>query len=208
MATYTFLALQNELFDRGLGYLNDGSRGTTRVQNWINSAYREIVADSDWPFLNATTTGPAPITIADLGTIESVINVATLLKLVPVDRRNLTDVFPVLTTTGIGEFYYVTGGSVINVYPADTASTLQVLYWKSPADLSATTDVPVVPAQYQELIILAALRRGFTEDNDAGDAQIVQQELDRGLTNMREDLLNLQADKSDYVAQIAPQEGW
>lgn len=208
MATYTFTALQNELFDRGLKYLDDGARGTTRVQNWVNSAYREIVADSDWPFLQATATGPAPITIADLGTIESVINVATLLKLVPVDRRNLTDVFPVLTTAGIGEFYYVTGGTVINVYPADTASTLQVLYWKSPPDLSASTDVPIVPAQYQELIILAALRRGFTEDNDAGDAQIVQAELDRGLTNMREDLLNLQADKSDYVAQIAPQEGW
>lgn len=203
-----FQDLQNEVYDRGGAYLNDSGRGVQRVARWVNQAYREVNDQDDWPYLMGTTTGPAPLTIADLGTIESVINVATQTKLVPADRRSITDRYPVLTTTGVGYFYYITGGTVLNVYPADVSSVLTVSYWRSAPDMALASDVPLIPSQYQEIIVTGALRRLFLEDNDAGDYQSVVAEWNLQLAWMREALTNLQADQPDFVAQTAPHDGW
>lgn len=205
---YTFTQLQAEVFARGMNYLNDGGAGATRVQNWINQAYREINDADDWSYLESSASGPAPLSISDLGKIESVRNVATLTKLSPADRRDVTDVFVDLTITGVGLWYYITLGSVVNVYPADASSVLTVNYWKNAVDLSAGSDVPLIPSPYQELIVLGALRRGFLEDTDAGDYQAVVGEFQLGLAQMREALMHTNEDVPSFISMRAPHEGY
>ena len=150
----TLADLQVELQARGFDYLS-----TTRQNYYINSAYQiDICEDSDWPFLEVTTTGTAPLTITDLRSIESVIDTTQACKLRPLDRRSITDDYDTsLTTAGSPSFYYLTTATTVSVYPANTTDTLSVRYWKFPAALSAASDTPVVPTRFHPLIVDAAV---------------------------------------------------
>jgi hypothetical protein len=65
----TLSDLDAELRDRGFDYLSESRR-----HYLINRAYFEMCEEQDWPFLEATTSSTAPITITDLRTIESVVD--------------------------------------------------------------------------------------------------------------------------------------
>src|SRR3954462_2289412 len=96
MALTTFSDLRTELSRRGFDYLD-----STRLGNFTNDAYlRDICEVQDWPFLEASTSGTAPVTVSDLRTVEYVIDSTNGVKLSPIDRRNLTDWTVDLTTTG------------------------------------------------------------------------------------------------------------
>lgn len=204
---YTFTQAQQELWDRGFNYMSVDANGIARTKAFLNAAYREVASEEPWPFLEASAAGAAPLTIADLGSIESVTNISLQNKLTPVDRRSLSDAYPVLTTPGTAAFYYVTLGTVVNVYPLD-ASSITVLYWKLPATLSAGGDTMVIPDPYQELVILAAMRRAFGEDTDAADVAANVQEYGLQLQKMRDEFLDVQEDRPAMIAQTAPHEGW
>jgi hypothetical protein len=168
-----FTALQAEVFARGLSYLNDGGAGVTQVKRWINDAMHMIDDMSDWPYLTASTTGTAPLTINDLGKIESVAHASTYQTLAQRSRGELTDTYANLTTSGIGQEFYVTGGNTINVYPADTATTLTVTYWKVAPDLVAGSDTPLMPDRFRYAIVEYALAVGL-RDESAQDAVAAQ----------------------------------
>lgn len=188
MTAMTFGVLQSEVFGRGVNYLNDGGAGVSRVKRWINVAYQELCDAEDWPFLQALATGSAPLTIANLGVVESVTR-DNGVKLYPADRRQLTEDYNGLADTGgTAVSYYVAPGPSIVVYPAETI-TISVRYWKVAGDLVVDADTPVVPARFHELIVLGALRRAFLEESDAGDYGAVDAEWQRGVQSMRERVL-------------------
>jgi hypothetical protein len=177
-----FAALQAEVFARGPAYLNDGGAGVTQVKRWINDAMHTIDDMYDWPYLNASTTGLAPLTIADLGKIEAVAHASTYQTLSQRSRGEMTDTYANLTTSGLGQEFYVTGGTTINVYPADTATTLTVTYWKVAPDLVAGGDVPLMPDRFRYAIVEYALVVAFRDESSqeavaaqaAGDAIVAR----------------------------------
>lgn len=166
-----FQGLYTELYARGFDYLNDGGAGVTRAKRWINDAAHQIDDLEPWLYLQASATGPAPLTIADLGRIESVVDVANLNVLTYVDRRDVTDYVADLTTTGSPSMYFVTGGTVVTTYPLSTR-TLTVRYSKVAADMSATTDTPAMPDRFRMAIVEYAVAQAYRDvSNWDGAAQ-------------------------------------
>lgn len=187
----TFADLQTEFLARGFADMT-ATADTTRIKRWLNDAAHEIDDMNDWPYLNATTTGTAPLTIADLGTIESVTNVAGPYTLAPRDRRDLRREFGDLTTVGTACFYYVTVGTTINVYPVQSGLTLTVDYWKVPTDMSAGGDTPAMPDRYRMAIVDLAVERGSRDRGDEVGAQAARAQGMGRLLQMEQRLMSPQ----------------
>lgn len=169
-----FQALQAEVYARGFDYLNDGGAGVTRVKRWINEAMHQINDLERWCYLQASTSGAAPVTINDLGAIESVVDVANFNPLTFMDRRDVTEYYADLTQTGNAQWYFVTGGNTVNVWPVSTA-TLTVRYYKTQADMSANGDVPLMPDRFRGAIVDLAAARALRDVSNFDEAQAAEQ---------------------------------
>jgi hypothetical protein len=135
-----------------------------------------------------STTGTAPLTIADLDVIECVdLTSAISRRLHPTDRRYLRDTYASLTTTGTADFYYFTGQTTITTYPVTTA-TLTVDYWKVGPDLSAGGDVPLMPDRFRMGIVHYAVAAALGRGDEAG-AQAAREDGDRVVSQMMGSLL-------------------
>lgn len=185
-ATTTFLQLQTEFFARGYDYLNDAGAGLTRAKTWINQAYLELCEEEPWPFVMATSTGAAPLAVADLGRILSVLDTANASNpLLEMDEDELMDNFPPITTTGVPTFFYV-DDLTVRTYPV--GGTLSVRYWKVPALLSANGDIAIVPDRFANLIVDGAVRRAAIDNDNPAGVAMVEEERQRGLDLMRRSL--------------------
>jgi hypothetical protein len=67
--------MQTEFFARGLSDLNDAGAADPREALAQRRGVHEIDGLADWPYKLASTTGTAPLTIADLDVIEAVTDV-------------------------------------------------------------------------------------------------------------------------------------
>lgn len=187
-------ALIAEVKARGFDQISDA-----RITSWLNAAYTELLETADWPFVSTSTTGTAPLTVADLRTVESV-HIADR-KLEPADRRDLTDRYMDLTTSGTPEFYFLTSPTVVDTYPRGS-DTLTVRYWKFPALLSTGTDEPVIPARYQYALVDWAVARGYSDSDEPQMAQAARQEGDRLRLAMEVSLLNGQHDRPPSMSML------
>jgi hypothetical protein len=179
----TFAQLQQAVADRGFNYLQDGGTGLTRLQRVVNQAYQQLCAEELWPFLLTTSSVTAGTTFTDLRLVQSVSATATSTDLQYGDRAQLAADYGDLTTGGSAAFWYLTGSSTLKTYPvADAGATYSVTYWKSPADLSSSVDVPVVPAAWHKLI--EDLTVYFLAE-DGETKQLARGDYDLGLIRMR-----------------------
>jgi hypothetical protein len=149
---YDFATLQSDIFARGFQPLNDAGAGLAMVKRMINDSMHWVDGLADWPYRQATITGVTPLTIADLGTIESVADVTGDRSLYPVDRRTLRTLYGDLTNSGTAEAYYITAG-VLSLYPVQASLSITVDYWKVAPDLSASGDTPLMPDRYRSVIV-------------------------------------------------------
>jgi len=204
-----FTALQTELYARGFQYLNDGGAGVTRAKQWLNDSYFELCALAAWPFLETTVTGVAPLTVSDVQKVIYVVDTSTGAKLQSVDVRELTDWYPKLDTTGSPVWWWLDGNTTLRVFPLNTADSLSVRYAKFPATLSASSDTPVVPARYHNLIVDGAVIRAYKDSDNLMSAYALQNDLDGQVQKMRETLLARRMDNGTYVTvSSAYGDGW
>lgn len=196
MAWPSFSDLKTELSDRGFAYLSDA-----RLGRYVNQARTEIDEMELWPYRQATATGVAPLTISDLSSIESVWDSGGNRNLTIRDRRDLVDTYRDLTVTGTARWVYVEGSTVVRTYPV--GGTLTVRYYKSTPDLSAAGDLPLLPTRYAYVIVDAAVRRAYQDDDNAAMAQAVQAEVDRALELMRSSLLNTETQDPSFMRVTA-----
>lgn len=181
--------LLTEFYANGFDYLNDGASGATRATRWINQSYQELCALERWPFLEATATGPAPLSVPTLLEVLTVVDTTntntTLIEADQVELANTGD----LTSTGTPIFYYITGGTTVSVWPVATNS-LSVRYTAQPSDLAAAGDTPIVPAPYHDIIVLGAVRRALLDDTDSGSYQLIKAEWNDRVQQMVASQLN------------------
>lgn len=194
--------LQAELVARGFDYLSQA-----RQTYFLNQAYLTDICDAeDWPFLETSATGTAPLTIADLGAIESVIDTTQEVKLRPVNRKTITDWNTDLSSPGTPEAFYITTGDTVQVYPANTTDSITVRYWKVPDELSSPTDEPVIPARYHYLIVEGAVKRAYEDDDEYQASQAADALFLRRLDAMRSALLHQQRDRPDSFIVVTDAE--
>ena len=184
-------ALRTEFLARGEDFLD--SAGTTRQDYFLNTAYHRICESYDWPWLFADATGTAPLTITDLRTVHSVVDTTNNNKLVRLDRRQLQDLDPALTSTGAPTYYYRDNETDIKVWPVSSV-TLAVRYLKVPPSLALTTDTPLVPARWHNLIVDGAMVEAFKDSEDYNELNSLEAVFQQRLSQM----------KSTYIDESGP----
>jgi hypothetical protein len=181
----TFDVMLTMLYARGFDFLNDGGAGATRAARFVNDAMHQIDDMEPWQYLQASTTGTSPLTISDLGRIESVTDVANLNDLAYMPRQNVTTLYADLTlTSSVPTYYYVTGGTVVNTFPV-SGVTLTARYFKVAADLTGT-QAPSMPDRFRMAIVHYAAQLAFAESNIPDEAQLAGAAGDAVVERMRE----------------------
>jgi len=178
------------------------------LRRWINEAYQELADEEHWPFLETSASGVAPLTIADAREIWTVVNTTDSVELSHAPRKWLIEAFGSLATTGTPEFWYAegqaAGGYIVKTYPVKAAPpTVAAYYYKTPAALALFSDVPVVPSQYQGIIVLGTLRRAYRASGNGDAAADVEAERKAQITEMRHALTD-QYPVDRQQAQPAP----
>lgn len=177
---------------------------TAKAEGYINDAYLvDICEEEDWPFLEALhAEEAAPLSIANLRTVEQVIDTTQALKLKPLDPRHITDDYDTdLSTVGSPEFYYLTNGPTLNVYPTSTTSLISVKYWKAPEPLTGI-ETPLLPTRFHSLIVDGAVARAYEDSDDYELAENAEAKFQRRLQRMREALLVQGRDGPDDYVQL------
>lgn len=169
--------MKTELSDRGFAHLSD-----TRLGVYINNARAELDRMFFWPWREASATGTAPLTIADLGVVEAVVDSNTDLPLRKADYRSLLESFGDLSIVGTPSFYYIawpSGSPVVATYP-DTSGSIGVQYWKVTADLTGV-QTPASPAEAHYTIVDLAVRRAYRDSDNHAASEALQSEIDRAI---------------------------
>lgn len=143
------------------------------------------IDDEDrWDYRRATSSGAPPLTISDLGEIDTVVDTTNQNALVPALAGDLVGLEnDVLTGTGHPIYYYLNAG-VVTVYPVATGS-ITVSYFKVRADLSAGGDAPLMPDRFRPAIIERALEFAYRDQDNPEMAQVCALAADRIIDRMR-----------------------
>lgn len=196
-----FGELITEVAARGFNDLLDGSTEEERLKRWINQATRELDDLQPWPYLHADKSGTAPLTIEDLAHVLSVSNVTTDEELGFLDERQVTAYDPKRTESGSAEYWFRSNLTTIGVYPLDTSSEIVVRYVKTTPTLSASTDTPLSPSGYHDLIVDGATVRAYKNRDNFEAAQFVRQEWERGTTGMKHSLMKVNYDHDRVITR-------
>lgn len=181
--------LKLELHNRGFDNVNP-----LRQANYINWARAELDEAEMWPYRIATSTGAAPLTVADLGPVIQVTESTTNTVVLPAERNDLVEQFGAQSswpTTGSQQFWYRDSSTIIAAYPATTTS-ISVRYFKIPADLTVATDSPLAPSRFHRTIVDIAAREAYRDRGDHDSAEKLEGQIERSLAAMRTSLLTAQ----------------
>ena len=191
-----FDELVDEFQARGFDYLSD-----TRAGRYVNQAYKSLCGRAQWPFLLTTTTGTAPLTIADLRAVRSVVDTTTDTTLRWVDRRHLvTAISNDLTISGNPSYWYQNSRTIVSVYPANTSNTLSVNYLKIPTVLTGVA-THIIPEEYEDLIIDGAVISAYKNQDDYDKAAALSGFYNEKLREMMDALRSRNHGSPSYVIQ-------
>ena len=143
----------------------------SRLNAWLNQArVRFEDYPFDWPWLKATATGSAPLTISDLRRVRSVTSTATRTALTQISDDALVEFVDTdLTLAGAAGAWYLSSSTVVAAYPATAALTVR--YQKFSPALSGDSDTPLIPVDYHsdwvDLAEVMVLRLGVKDQGAA-----------------------------------------
>lgn len=192
----TLATMRVELKARGFDFLSDA-----RCTAFINEGYHAICDwdGSPWPFLNASTTGVAPLVISDLREIVYVTDTTMDNRLEQATFQDIVDMDPSIEVTGTPERYYLSGLTLLNVWPANTSNSLFVRYNKYAPDLSLDADVPFIPTRYQPIIVDMAEVLAYQDASDYAEANAKLELVTAKVQRMQTVLLHRANDDPDYI---------
>lgn len=176
------------------GFTHVGSR----AENYVNDAYiLDICEAADWPFLEESMEGKAPLEITNLSAVRYVLDVTQERKLKPLKKDRITDDYGVnLALAGDPAFYFLEAGDTVRTYPVSTTDTIQVAYWKTAPRLTGT-ETPLIPERFHSLIVDGAVARAYENSDDYELAVAAKDRFNARLQSMQESLTDLQHDSPD-----------
>lgn len=211
---YTLADLRTAIQDHGFS-----DTTTTRLDEVINDTYMDVCAREPWPFLEkettqATVSGTAQLTLpSDFNSLRSLACDALSLPMQPLREDDFRKRFAgQYTYQSLPQYYYFTGqastgasGAVpgLFLWPVpDAAYTMTISYLMSVTGLNLTTDVPVIPANHQRVLILGAIAQLYLLEDELMMSQAAERQYEKRLVNMRGDLWQLQVDRPERVYDL------
>lgn len=188
----------SEVKSRGADYLSD-----TRIGNFLNAAHAEVCNAAFWPFTEATASGAAPLTIADLRLVRYVVDENNDCRLPHRARHWLVEAEGDLSVTGTPRCYYIDSGTVVRTYPA--GGTITVAYYKVPTALTNGSDTFLVPDAYMDVVYDATMVRVLKDAGNYAEALQLRSDVAAQLEVMRQALLVNTDGATDYIRVRMPE---
>lgn len=155
-----------ELESRGYARFTDA-----RLNTWLETAKTRFEDyPFNWPWLKATVTGAAPLTVSDLRRVLSVADSTTRTPLGAIDDNALVEFVDTnLAQAGAALGWYLASSTSVATYP--TTAALSVRYVKFSPALSGDSDTPLIPVAYHQtwvdLAEVEVLRYGVKDQGAA-----------------------------------------
>ena len=195
---------RTELLARGFDYLSS-SRANTMLTNAKNAFEDEW----SWPWLEATTTGTAPLTISDLKDVLSVVDTTNQVQLTGLDARDITDRDAIVTTAGSPDSWWLDGETTLRVYPTSTSVQLSVRYVKFSPELANDSDTPLIPVRYHPVWLDYAVVEAYLDsDNFDAAAGLLNFVRQQRLPAMIEQYATRNRQNPGYVAVTWASDDW
>lgn len=190
--TYNVSSLQTQVQTR----LDDTGFSTATILQFLNDAQRDFTNNKFARIMEASQNYTLASGISDLTNgvgLPALFQTAIDLRCTTVgsesvlfymDPKEFDLAYPQPSLVGNNlPYIYYKFGSTINVFPApDRAYTMTLRYYKSPVELTTGTDVPEISSEWQELLVLGALKRCHELNDNYDMAAIVQGKIDE-MTN-------------------------
>lgn len=191
----------------------------TSVSDFINKAQRDIInSEVEWPFTvvagtittvagQAEYTKPANSKTIDFDSFtvqESASTAEKILKFVSfneyLERLNESDTNPNASAQALPQYVYFTPDENIGLSPVPDASTYTVryYYYATHTDMTAATDVPVIPERFHDVIVNRARYYTHMLRSDIQFAQLADRDYKEGLLRLRVELIN----RKDYMRAV------
>lgn len=202
----TFLQLRNRCAER----FGDPDKLKVTDSLWkayLNDRYRRVMAHTEqWPFLE--TQGTVSVSAAarsgtlptGVYAVTAVWNSTDQVKMEPIDSYSAyRAAFPADDEAGTPVLYRVVDDDLW-VWPKPTATTsIKIDYRVAEADMSGDSDVPVLPAQFQPILVSGALSDAYMDGGEPGLAAVHEGAWDRQLATMHHELLS---SRTEHYPQI------
>lgn len=187
--------IREEVVALGAENIAKEAGGEDRINRWIQQAIRWLCDFKPWPFLFDEQEGTAPLVIADLGHVVAVSDLRNRNPIEPATLNQLLLGSPRLDGVGNAEYWYTEDNSTIKVYPLPSGGGLfRVDYRKTPA-LLEDADEPIVPGDYQELIITRVRVETYKATDALDAAAEMLKDYERGRGEMVHALMKPNYDK-------------
>lgn len=181
---------QQILVDR----LDDEEFSASVVDRFINHTLRDIFNQFELSFQEKIFAGVLPATSLifalpdDLAQLQSATITSPDANIVDImnkyiDFRTFNKMFPKpsINEPGDIEAWTMYAGNILLSRPVDVDYELSMFYTKTPKKLELDTDVPEVPEEFSELIVLGAYIRCLKRNEDFDMAAYVETEYDKQL---------------------------
>ncbi len=160
--------------------LDDSGFSSTILTDFANDTQRELFNSKFFKFMEESTTFSVSAGSESIGTlptnmqlvrdlrISSPTALAGVIQPMSVEEFDTFLDSNAMATQGIPTQWYAYDNT-INLYPIPSSDiTVAMRYWKTPTEMTTTTDVPEIPSEFQEILVLGMYKRAL-EYNDSFD---------------------------------------
>lgn len=181
--------------------VRDTGYSSTEIKDYINDTQNDIFNEYRLPFMQATQTYTLTVGVSDItdgsglpaNYVQALDLTLTSLGrekvLTFMDTAAIDATYPDPDDTTVNPrnvpnnwYYYA---STIRVYPVpDSAYTMSLRYYKKPTLLSSDADVPEIPSEFQELLVVGAAYRVMQVKDNYDQAGILQNKYDEILQKL------------------------
>lgn len=167
--------------------IRDTGYSSSEIHNYINDAQRDVFNEYRLPFMQATqaytvTIGASDITNGlGLGTnfVQAIDLTYTSAGEKTIPHKEFSEIdsdADDTTAHPAGEpQYWYKYGNTIRVFPVpSTAYTVTLRYYKTPTELTADADIPEIPSEFEEILVVGAAYRVMQVKDNYDQAGVLE----------------------------------
>lgn len=173
---YNLASIRNRI---RIDKLDDPEYDAEVIDRFINDAIRSVVNAFEFPFMEKVFLGTLPETETTFVFPTDYALMQSLKIVGPTGvQRDITDKYinfrdfntrwptPRNNSRGMPDYWTLHGNKLYVNRPTDAAYETEMYYIKTPKELQADTDVPEIPQEFEEIIVLGALARVQERNED------------------------------------------
>lgn len=181
--------------------IRDTGYSTTEIKNYLNDCQNDVFNEYRLPFMQTTQTYTLSQNVSDItngsGLPTNFVQAVDLIlttngqeRVIPYRNvASLDEIYPDEDDTSVNAagvpLYWYFYAETIKVFPAPAAAyTVTLRYYKKPTLLSADADVPTIPSQFEELLVVGAAYRVMQVKDNYDTAGVFQNKYDELLQKL------------------------